>query len=90
MSEDDLVTYGDDDKVVEDNIDDKVDDDKSGEIEFNEFLKDTKNTIISSSIGITDYIKNEYDRSVNTITNGVDLIKFNNTLIVPLIIVHLA
>lgn len=48
--------------------------------EFNKFINDTDNSIISSSIGITNYLNKEYNRLVNTIPNGVDLGKFNNNL----------
>ena len=48
--------------------------------EFNRFINDTDNSIISSSIGITNYLNKEYNRLVNTIPNGVDLGKFNNNL----------
>ena len=48
--------------------------------EFTEFLIDKNNTIISSSIGITNYLKNKYERSAYTIPNGVDLAKFDKKI----------
>ena len=45
--------------------------------EFDLFLKDSRNSIISSSTGITEYINKKYNRIVTTIPNGVDLDYFN-------------
>ena len=48
--------------------------------EFTKFLIDKNSTIISSSIGITNYLNNKYERSANTIANGVDLAKFHKKI----------
>lgn len=48
--------------------------------EFTKFLIDKNSTIISSSIGITNYLNNKYERSAYTIPNGVDLAKFHKKI----------